>query len=202
MPRRPLQRSDEHYYHVTARSNNRENFHLPLPEVWDIMSRKLSQLQREHEIKIAAFVLMNNHFHLMMLTPKADIDRVMYFFMKDVTLKIQQRTGRINKIFGGRYKGSLINNFNYLANAYRYIYQNPIRARIVDRAEDYPFSSVNKLGHQTLFVESVLSNEIKSELEWINRRFSNTEARCIQKALKKTVFEYPKERSTGRTIYD
>lgn len=50
------------------------------------MTKRLAELQREYNIRIAAFVLMNYHFHLLMLTPTEDIDRVMYFFMKNVTL--------------------------------------------------------------------------------------------------------------------
>ncbi len=62
---------------------------------------------------------MNNHFHLLVLTPHEDIDRIMYFFMKEVAIDIQKCTGRINKIFGGRYKGSMINSYSYLVNVYK-----------------------------------------------------------------------------------
>lgn len=110
MLRKPIQRSNFNYYHLTARSNNKEFFYLPILNVWDIMTRKLAELQRLYGIKIAAFVLMNNHFHLLMLTPKEDIDRIMFYFMKDVTLEIQKCTGRINRIFGGRYKGTIIDS--------------------------------------------------------------------------------------------
>ncbi len=65
------------------------------------MLKELRLLQKEYDLKISAFVLMDNHFHLLALTPKESIDRVMYFFMKNVTKKMQKRTGRINKIFGG-----------------------------------------------------------------------------------------------------
>ena len=89
MPRKPVERSRNNYYHITARSNNREFFYLPVLNVWDLMTKKLAKLQRDHGIKIAAFVLMNNHFHLLLLTPNEDIDKIMYFFMKEVTLEIQ-----------------------------------------------------------------------------------------------------------------
>jgi putative transposase len=73
MPRKPIQRSNENYYYITARSNNREFFFLPTPNVWEIMSKRLAELQREFQIKIAAFVLINNHFHLLVLTPTEEI---------------------------------------------------------------------------------------------------------------------------------
>lgn len=94
-------------------------------EVWEIMTDRLAKLQRNHQIQIAAFVLMSNYFHLLILTPKEDINRIMYFFMKEVTLDIQRITGRINKIFSGCYKGSMISTYSYLVNVYKYIYINP-----------------------------------------------------------------------------
>jgi putative transposase len=126
MPRKPIERSNENYYHITARSNNKEFFYLPIVNTWDIMTERLAKLQNAYNIKISAFVLMNNHFHLLLLTPREDVDRIMYFFMKEVTLEIQKCTGRINKIFGGRYKGSMITSYGHLVNVYKYIYRNLI----------------------------------------------------------------------------
>ena len=142
MPRRPIQRSNVNYYHITARSNNREFFYLPILNVWDIMTERLSKLQNIYQIKIAAFVLMNNHFHLLVLSPNEDIDKIMYFFMKETTLDIQKCTGRINKIFGGRYKGTVIDNYNYLVNVYKYIYRNPVEVSLAVKAEHYPYSTL------------------------------------------------------------
>lgn len=90
MPRKPIERSSENYYHITARSNNKEFFYLPILNAWDIMTQKPARLQDTYKIKIAAFVLMNNHFHLLVLTSYEDIDRIMYFFMKEVTLDMQR----------------------------------------------------------------------------------------------------------------
>lgn len=134
----------------------------------------------------------------------------MYFFMKRVTLKMQKKTGRINKIFGGRYKGSLIESFNYLVNVYKYILRNPIEAKLSKNAEDYAYS--------TLFYHHHIDVEIPIELEqlfggvafeeaqhlsvisWINQSFSPHEAHSIKLGLKKTYFAYEKDRSTGREI--
>jgi putative transposase len=201
MPRKPIIRSKEHYYHITARSNNKENFFLPIKELWDIFTILLGQLQKEYEIKISAFVLMNNHFHLLILTPNEDIDRVMYFLMKKSTLKIQKQTGRINKIYGGRYKGSIIENHRYLLNVYKYIYRNPIAAGICEKAEDYEFSTLfNVLNRRQLpfDVEPIIEG---AELEWINQSFKEKEAQSIQFGLKRTIFEYKKERISRKEIF-
>ncbi len=210
MPRKAIERSRDHYYHITARSNNREYFFLSLDEVWEVMNLRLESLQKEHGIRIAAFVLMNNHFHMLVLTPNLDIDRLMYFFMKWVTLDIQKRSKRINKIFGGRYKGSMIDSYEYLMNVYKYIYRNPIEAKMATRAEAYPYSSLhfkNKIDSRMTFqLERVLAyfaieQDIdRRELEWINQSFSQVESKSIKTGLQKTIFSYEKDRSTGRYI--
>lgn len=210
MPRKPVERSNSNYYHITARSNNKEFFYLPILNDWDIMTRKLSELQRQHGIKIAAFMLMNNHFHLLLLTPNEDIDRVMYFFMKDVTLEIQKYSGRINKIFGGRYKGSMITSYGQLVNVYKYIYRNPVEVNLSETTESYPYSTLifqYKTGmSRSLDIEKILPKhafeqfEDLDELKWLNQRFERHEANSIRVGLTRSIFAYEKDNSTGKTI--
>lgn len=210
MPRKPIQRSNENYYHITARSNNREFFYLPILNVWEIMTDKLAKLQSAFAIKIAGFVLMDNHFHLLVLTPNEGIDRIMYFFMKDVTREIQKYTGRINKIFGGRYKGSVITNDSYLANVYKYIYRNPVAAAITDKAEDYPYSTLFFKTHKHSknpfelekinLTHALFEYEDLDELMWINQRFDESESTSIRCGLQKSIFVYEKDRETHRPI--
>lgn len=156
---------------------------------------KLKTLQIAYKLKIGAFVLMNNHFHLLVLTPEEDIDRVMYFFMKDVTLRIQKKTGRINKIFGGRYKGCIIEHHNYLMNVYKYIYRNPVAAGMTTRAEDYEFSTLRP--GIPIEVEDIVK---KNETDWINQSFMINEADSIKFGLSRTVFQYSKDRATNKSI--
>lgn len=196
MPRKPLIRSNEHYYHVTARSNNRENFYLSPSVIWIIFLNELASLQKKFQIKIAAFVLMDNHFHLLVLSPEEDIDKIMYFFMKNSTLDIQKKSGRINKIFGGRYKGSLILNNQYLFNVYQYIYLNPVRAKIVKVGSDYPLSSF-------YFIKNNLQLPINissplGELDWLNSPLSKNDELNIKSALRKTIFTPPRNKSSGK----
>lgn len=207
MPRKPIIRSSEHYYHLTGRSNNREHFYLSSEEVWEVMTRELRKLQKEYDLKISAFVLMGNHFHLLALTPKEPIDRIMYFFMKKVTNEMHKKTGRINKIFGGRYKGCVIDNPKYLLNVYKYIYRNPVAAGIVQKAEQYPYSTLfydlneSKLPFALDDVASLNVAEstfVKSE--WINSAFEADEVVSMKWGLSKTRFLYKKERNQRKTI--
>ncbi|PIQ62723.1 MAG: hypothetical protein COW00_00955 [Bdellovibrio sp. CG12_big_fil_rev_8_21_14_0_65_39_13] len=202
MVRKPIERSLDYFYHVTARSNNKDYFYLPIETLWGIYSNRLAELQKSQSIDIAAFVLMHNHFHLMLRTPSADIDKVMYFLMKQTTIDIQKQSGRINKIYGGRYKGSIIKNEDYLYNVIKYIYLNPVKAGIVQKAETYPFSTLfykfnNELQLQFQITKSL---EVLNELSWINSGFSEKENKSIKTGLRKSVFEFGKEKSSGKAI--
>lgn len=202
MPRKSIIRSNEHYYHLTGRSINKEPFFIPTDEVWEIMLKKLLHLQKEHELRISAFVLMNNHFHLMALTPKEPIDRIMYFFMKDVTRAMQKRCGRINMMFGGRYKGCIIDDSRYLMNVYKYIYRNPVAAGIVNRAEDYSFSTLKK--ELPITLDQIMPMNIavgrKLELEWINSSFETQEVESMKWGLGRSKFKYMKTRYMRKPV--
>lgn len=204
MPRKPIVRSNQHYYHIVARSNNQEYFYLPSKEIWQVMTGKLHELQKKFDLEIGAFVLMNNHFHLLILSPEEDIDRVMYFFMKEVTLSIQKRTKRINKIFGGRYKGCIIEHQNYLMNVFKYIYRNPVAAGITEKAENYPYSTLfyqlNPLTQQPFELTRLFGRDVESILPWLNASFKEEEAQSIKSGLRKSVFDYKKDRATGRVM--
>ena len=199
MPRLPIVRSNQHYYHLCARSNGREHFYLDTDEVWDITSRELRFLQVEFHLQIPAFVLMDNHFHLLMLTPTVPIDRVMYFFMKNVTKKIQKRSGRINKVFGGRYRGCLIEDQRYFLNAYKYVLRNPVAANLVKCAEDYPYSTLYFETHQVIQpidIEKLSTPTHSSDediLSWLNSEFENGERERVKYGLSKSVFQLKKK---------
>lgn len=210
MVRKAIERSNKNYYHITARSNNREYFYLPQEIVWNIFMNELDILQSKYRIKIPAFVMMSNHFHLLVLTPDENIDKIMYFFMKRTTLEIQRLSGRINKIYGGRYKGSIIKNFSYLVNVYKYIYLNPVKAKITSKAEFYPYSTLyfkyNSSLKLPIKIEDILPKHAfqnydnLDELKWINLTFNDTEYDSIKTGLKKSIFDYAKDRASGKRI--
>ena len=206
MVRKALERSNIHYYHLLGRSNDPEFFDLPQSEVWNIFTRELGCLQQLFQLKIAAFVLLNNHFHLIALTPKESVDRVMYFLMKNVATTIKKRSGRINKVFGGRYKGSIIKSDLYLLNIYKYIHLEPVNAKLATMAELYRFSTLFYRGdkkHHLPFCSSSLppmkmieNLEGLNELDWINMAFSEEESNSIKVGLKKSTFAFGKSRNT------
>jgi len=202
MPRKPLIRSNAYPYHVTARCNNKEPFYIPLNEVWAIISNELGEVSAKFECRIHAFVLMPNHFHLLVSTTNQDLGVVMQNLMITITKKINRNSGRIGRVFGSRYHWTLIDNEHYFDCALKYVYRNPVKANLVELVEDYEFSTIKMvISNQFVILKmhppighlSLIPNENKSEfLSWLNRPFPNEEYSAIKKAFQKTKFEMPK----------
>ena len=199
MPRKNLIRTNLHPYHVTIRSNNREWFELPLREVWDICIEALKFANRQYPVKLQAFVLMSNHYHLMLWTPNCDLDKFMYVFNSKISKSIRKKTGRINRIFGDRYKWSVIEDVNYFRTCLRDIYQNPVKANIVLRCEEYVYSSVFYVIRDfDLDIDwfCPLLEDREEFIEWMNKTEENSVN--IKKALQRPIFKIPNQRSSRR----
>ncbi|MBL7664792.1 MAG: transposase [Bacteriovoracaceae bacterium] len=201
MSRKILIRSDEFPYHVTCRSNNREWFEIPTQKMWELSLKCLAHANQKHPITLISFVLMSNHYHMLLRTPEANIDRFMYEFNKNLSLVVRNYAYRENRVFGGRYKWCLIRSHKYLFNCYKYVYQNPKRAKIVKHCEDYPYSTLYYIRHDKTFpliIHDLFGFKDEYGLLKLNHLQPEIELTSIRKALKKSelnVLKHPSRRT-------
>ncbi len=141
MPRKNFIRTTQYFYHVYNRSNQKIWYTCSMDRVWDIAINSLAKANSRHPIQIAQFVLMQNHYHMLVRTPNGNLDKFMYEFGKNFSLGLRIETHLINRMFSGRYKWSVIAHEQYLRIVYNYIYQNPIRAGLSDDIHNYPYST-------------------------------------------------------------
>ena len=194
MPRKNLIRSNQLPYHVTARSHNKVQFELPTHEMWEVVKESFKEAYFIHPVELISFVLMSNHYHMILITPEANIDLFLYEFNKRIALKIQRRTGSINQIFGGRYKWCLIETQNYFMNCYRYVYQNPVRAGLSKRCESYPYSTLSLASRNQNFVIPLHDEyglKDNHGLQWLNQIIGEEEKKILKKGLFRSVFTEP-----------
>lgn len=96
-------------------------------------------------VEIFAFCIMPNHFH-MILRPTGDSD--LSAFMALMTMRHSKRWHRRRSsvgggaVYQGRFRASAIETDRYFIAACRYVEANPVRAQLVERAEDWPWSSL------------------------------------------------------------
>ena len=88
-----------------------------------------------------AWVLMDNHFHLFFQTPEANLSAGMHDLNSGYATWFNRRHRRVGSLFQGRFKAILVEDESYCWALSRYIHLNPIRAKMVQRPEDHPWSS-------------------------------------------------------------
>lgn len=189
-------------YHITGRCPNREPFRIPLPWMWSIMEDYLYYLHHVYELKIYAFVLMPNHFHLLCGTPTKKIGDVIQELMWKSSKEINAISGRINQNWGGRHFKCELNKANHFINTYKYVYQNPLRSNLVKRVEDWPYSTLNGLvGNSKLIIpiakDTILFNNNLDfkKLDWLNQLIDKKYYDEIKIALSRKTFCLPKTKS-------
>lgn len=188
-------------YHVYNRSNNKDFFYLELDKLWPICLTCLNELQVRFGCEIIGFVLMSNHYHLIISTPKENLGEAMKYFHREVARLANRQAGRINHFWGGRYKWSLIRTENYYWTAVKYIFRNPVRAGICKLVGEYFFSSLNQptFPWQMMDFFNVEDKSIDLNLDWLNEPFLIEEEQAIRKALRRREFKLPTDRN-GKAI--
>ena len=130
-----------HPHHVIQRGNDRQ------PIVRDDADReRLLALWAEHarsfKVAIHAYVLMDNHFHLL-VTPETDdgLPKMMQAVGRAYVRYFNLRHHRSGTLWEGRYRSNLIETERYLLACMVYIDLNPVRAGMVEQPQDYRWSS-------------------------------------------------------------
>lgn len=204
MPRKKVPLSPDHYYSITARCINKEWFSIPLSEVWKIMEDYLYFVSFGFNFKIKSFVLMSNHFHLILQAPDGNLSEGMRYFMRETSRQIGRESGRINQVYGSRFYRSMITSYHYYMHAYKYVYRNPVEAGICSSVVDYPYSTLNRiLGRGILHIplvqdEILFGSDLNLTLDWLETAPKPEEYESVRKALKKGIFSLPRDPITKK----
>jgi len=131
---------DDACYHITSRGNRKENiFYTDHDRL--VFLRKLSETLRKYSIICYAYCLMDNHYHLFLKTPNANISEGMHYLNTSYTNWFKAEHAIVGVIFQGRYKSVLVDEDSYVKVLSAYIHLNPLRAGIVKDLSEYKWSS-------------------------------------------------------------
>src|SRR6266571_8366879 len=114
------------HYHVTSRGNERKAIFrddTDREKFLELIGRAVEQF----DIRVHAYVLMDNHYHLLIETPKAGLNRALRYLNGVYTQAFNRRHKRVGHLFQGRYKAILVEKDSYLLELSRYIHLNPVR---------------------------------------------------------------------------
>lgn len=177
-------------YHVTARGNERGKIFFSKRD-YQKFREYLADVRAKYGFILHAYVLMSNHFHLIVETPQGNLGKIMHHLNGSYTTYFNIKRKRSGHLFQGRYKAILVDKDSYLLELSRYLHLNPVRTKMAVKPEEYPHSSyisyvsdqkdeivtsdtiltmlteepVEARERYRIFVESALGEEQKSPLE-------------------------------------
>jgi putative transposase len=127
-------------HHVICRGNNRQAIFRDDQDRRRYLE-KLSLYCQEKSVDLLSYCLLSNHLHLLVETPEGNLSKMMQAFQTSYTLYFNKRHGRTGHVFEQRYKAMLVDKDNYLLQVSRYIHLNAVSAKIVERPQDFRWSS-------------------------------------------------------------
>jgi len=130
----------EAFYHITARGTEKKNIFKNEKDREKFLLYLENSVQR-YDAVIHAYCLMDNHYHLLLETPLANLSEIMRYINGSYTTYFNIQRQRIGHLLQGRYKAILLDADEYVRELSGYIHLNPVRAGVVSKPEDYQWSS-------------------------------------------------------------
>ena len=128
------------WYHVMNRGRHGENIFETKEDYW-IFVELLQELNDVFNVKVAAYCLMSNHYHLLVRTPDANLSRSMRHLNGVYTQRFNKRNRCDGQLFRGRYKSIVVESDSYALELVRYIHRNPLESGLVDNLQKYQWST-------------------------------------------------------------
>jgi len=128
------------FHHITARANEKKAI-LKQSVNKNLLLKCIKKGIEQFQFKLHAFIIMDNHFHLLFQSCEVSISRIMQNIIGNFTMIYNKKYKRTGHLFQGRFKSCLIDNDNYLLTCAKYIHNNCKKAGICTKLEDYRWSS-------------------------------------------------------------
>ena len=128
-------------YHIVSRGNNKQKI-LEGDQNKALFIEILGKYKKRFSFKLYAFVVMDNHIHLVVETTDVQpVSRIMQSILLSYSCHYRNKTAYVGHVRQGRFQSSLIEGEQYIIECIDYIHHNPVRAKMVSLATDYCWSS-------------------------------------------------------------
>lgn len=174
---------------------NRAVARLPLFEKeadYEAFERVLAEAQQRHPTRILAYCLMPNHWHFV-LWPREDDELTAFLRWLTHTHTMRwhahHHTGGTGHLYQGRFKSFPVQTDEHLAAVLRYVERNALRAKLVDRAEAWRWSSVWRRTSGDAESQRLLSGwPVEMPFDWLpslNRPQNEAELAALRSAVRR-----------------
>ncbi|QOR35992.1 transposase [Clostridium sp. 'deep sea'] len=182
MPRCARKVSSTDFYHLMIRGINKEAVFNTDQHKYVLLKYINEQVELNY-IGLLAWCIMGNHAHLVVKAELSNISR----FIKIVLLKYAKyynnANDRVGPVFGDRFRSEVIQDDNSLKQVVRYVHRNPTKACLVEKIEEYKFSSY----FEFIYKEKYISKSLK---EFYMDYFRNNKKRYINFHQEEEIADY------------
>jgi putative transposase len=140
MARKPRIEFEGALYHVITRGNQRQQI-FKATEDYERYLKILGHYKARYDFVLYAYVLMENHVHLLIETKEVPLSKILQGVNQSYTMYFNRRYATVGHLFQGRYKAMLCDKDSYLLSLLKYIHMNPVRAGRAKSPEAYPWGS-------------------------------------------------------------
>jgi REP element-mobilizing transposase RayT len=166
-------------WHITSRGNERR--HIYRDDVdRRLFLRFLARVVIERRWRLHAWVLMANHYHLLIETPEVGLSRGMKWLNQTYAEAFNARHERVGHLFQGRFKAILVEREGHLLELLRYVVLNPVRCGAVGCAGEYQWSSY-------LATAGLRTPPRWLDVDWTLAQFCPSDRRAAQEAYRRFV---------------
>jgi REP element-mobilizing transposase RayT len=128
------------FYHVLSRGNERRNIFYNRGD-YSRFLETLGRMVERYQVEVHGYVLMPNHFHLLVRTLQANLSRAVQWLGVSYSVWFNKKHDRCGHVFQGRFKSFVVENERYFAALILYVHGNPLRAKLVEELAEYRWSS-------------------------------------------------------------
>jgi REP element-mobilizing transposase RayT len=139
MPRHPRVFLEGGTYHVYSRVTRREPIFADAAAA-DLFTELLAKVKARDGLVLYAWVLMSNHYHLVVRTVEVPLWRTMASLQVGFTKRFNRTHGLVGPLWQGRYKAKLVDSQRYFDQLLAYVHLNPVAAGVVTDPADYEYS--------------------------------------------------------------
>lgn len=141
MPRAARITMENTCYHIITRGNQKQSVFLN-PQDYQRYLNILNKYKKRYNFKLYCFCLMPNHVHLIIEVEEPDIlKKIMHGLNLSYTLFFNFKYKKVGHLWQDRFKSKIISKDAYLLECITYIENNPLRASLAEKIDDYPWNS-------------------------------------------------------------
>lgn len=127
-------------YHITSRGNEQRKIFFSRKD-YEKFKEYLADAIEKFGFLLHGYVLMTNHYHLIIETPEKNLSKIMHYINSSYTTYTNIKRKRSGHLFQGRFKSIVVDKDSYLLELSRYLHLNPVRVKMAQMPGDYTYSS-------------------------------------------------------------